>query len=366
MTDWFESFYRHGFFGHSLVQWAFALGGALLLFLIFTLLLSWMQSRLSGFSRKTETVWDDLLAATLESTKRFFLGVLSIWAGSQFLELDERDAFLDYLVLFAVVIQASIWANRMVSAYIAHYTDSRRDENPAAVSVVQGLSFVVRLVIWSLALLLLIDNLGYDVTALVAGLGISGIAVALALQNILGDLFASLSIVLDKPFVIGDFIIVGDMMGVVDKIGLKTTRIRSLSGEQLIFSNSDLLNSRIRNFKRMQERRVPFSFGVIYQTTPEQLEAIPPQVKSIIEGIDGLRFDRAHFKGFGESSYDFEVVYYINTPDYNAFMDAQQTINLALCRAFKEMQVEFAYPTRTLYLQREGEVSHEVARERAH
>jgi small-conductance mechanosensitive channel len=143
------------------------------------------------------------------------------------------------------------------------------------------------------------------------------------------------------------------MMVVVEKIGLKTTRIRSLSGEQLIFSNSDLLNSRIRNFKRMQERRVPFGFGVTYQTTPEKLEAIPPLVQSIIEKIEGLRFDRAHFKGFGESSYDFEVVYYINTPDYNAFMDAQQKINLALCRGFADLKIDFAYPTRTLYMQRE-------------
>jgi small-conductance mechanosensitive channel len=195
-----------------------------------------------------------------------------------------------------------------------------------------------------------------DVTALVAGMGIGGIAVALALQNILGDLFASLSIVLDKPFVIGDFIIVGELMGGVEKIGLKTTRVRSLSGEQLIFSNSDLLNSRIRNYKRMQERRIPFGFGVTYQTTPDQLEAIPALIKSIIECEEGLRFDRAHFKGFGESSYDFEVVYYINTPDYNAYMDAQQTINLALCRGFAERGIEFAYPTRTIHMHREDGV----------
>ena len=155
--------------------------------------------------------------------------------------------------------------------------------------------------IWALALLLVVDNLGYHVTALVAGLGVSGIAVALALQNILGDLFASLSIVLDKPFVIGDFIIVGDLLGVVERIGLKTTRVRSLSGEQLIFSNSDLLSSRIRNFKRMDERQVAFGFGVLYQTTPGQLESIPPMVREVIESTEGTRFDRVHFKSFGDS-----------------------------------------------------------------
>lgn len=353
MTEWFESLYRYEFLGNSLVQWSFALGGAVVLFTLLKLLFSLLQNRLSRYSKKTTNVIDDLLAATLESTKGFSLLAASVWVSGQFLDLGEGAGYLDYLLLIAVVLQVAVWANRMVSAYISYYTDSRRDDNPAAVSVVQGLSFVVRLIIWSIAFLLMADNLGYDVTALVAGLGITGIAVALALQNILGDLFASLSIILDKPFVIGDFIIVGDLMGVVDKIGLKTTRIKSLSGEQLVFSNSDLLNSRIRNYKRMQERRVPFGFGVIYQTTPEQLESIPPLVKSIVEGIEGLRFDRAHFKAFGESSYDFEAVYYINTPDYNAFMDAQQTINLALCRGFKELGVEFAYPTRTLYVQRE-------------
>jgi small-conductance mechanosensitive channel len=190
---------------------------------------------------------------------------------------------------------------------------------------------------------------------LVAGLGIGGIAVALALQNVLGDLFASLSIILDKPFVLGDFIIVGDLLGVVEKIGLKTTRVRSLSGEQLIFANSDLLSSRIRNFKRMQERRIAFGFGVLYQTKPEQLEAIPGMVKGIIEGQENARFDRAHFKGFGESAYDFEVVYFLNTPDYVAYMDCQQAINLGICRGLAERGVEFAYPTRTIYLHGAGD-----------
>lgn len=352
MIQWFESLYLYEFAGNSLPLWLFFLGGVVLLFSFLKLVSSLLQTRLSTYSKRTSNIVDDLLAATLESTKGFFLLVASVWVSGHLLDLGEQAVYLNYLALIAAVLQIAIWANRMVSAYILYYTDSRREENPAAVSVVQGLSFVVRLVIWSVAFLLVIDNLGYDVTALVAGLGISGIAVALALQNILGDLFASLSIVIDKPFVIGDFIIVDDLMGVVDKTGLKSTRIRSLSGEQLIFSNSDLLNSRIRNFKRMQERRVPFGFGVIYQTTPEQLEAIPQLIRSIIDGIEGLRFDRAHFKGFGESSYDFEAVYYIDTPDFNAFMDAQQTINLALCRGFKELGVEFAYPTRTLYMQR--------------
>ena len=355
MEDLFTNIYHVEFLGNRLDQWLCAFAVAVLLFLGLKLLFSLLKRRIGGISMKTSNIVDDLLAAALESTKGYVLLVAAIWGGAQFLDLGEQAMNLDFVLLIAVVLQVAIWANRMVSSYISFYTDSRREDNPGAVSVVQGVSFIVRLIIWSVALLLVVDNLGYDVTALFAGLGIGGIAVALALQNILGDLFASLSIVLDKPFVIGDFIIVGDLMGVVDKIGLKTTRLRSLSGEQLIFSNTDLLESRVRNFKRMQERRVPFTFGVIYQTTPDELEAIPELVQSIIEGVEGLRFDRAHFKSFGDSSYDFEVVYYINTPDFNAYMDAQQMINLALCRGFAERGIEFAYPTRTLYINREEE-----------
>ncbi|MGJ8654326.1 MAG: mechanosensitive ion channel family protein [Opitutaceae bacterium] len=335
------------------LDWFLAVAGICVLFLALRLMFSILKRRVGSLSKKTSTVLDDLIAAALESTRGWSLFVAAVWGGARFLDLGSGDAYVDFALLIALTIQVALWANRMVSAYIIFFTDAKKENNPGAVSAIQGMSFIVRLVIWSVALLLVVDNLGYDVTALVAGLGITGIAVALALQNILGDLFASLSIVLDKPFVIGDFIIVGDLMGVVERIGLKTTRVRSLSGEQLIFSNSDLLNSRVRNFKRMQERRVAFGFGVIYQTTPEQLESIPVKIKSIVEGIENARFDRAHFKGFGESSYDFEVVYYVLTADYAQYMDIQQSINLALCRWFAEEGIDFAYPTRTLFINRE-------------
>ncbi len=341
------------FLDSTVLDWALFLGATLVLFLTLRLMFRVLERRVGSLSQKTSTVLDDLIAAALESTQTWALFVASIWGGARFLDLGKAESYFDFGLLIALTIQVALWANRMVSAYIIFYTDAKKEENPGAVSAIQGMSFIARLVIWSVALLLVIDNLGYDVTALVAGLGISGIAVALALQNILGDLFASLSIVLDKPFVIGDFIIVGDLLGVVERIGLKTTRVRSLSGEQLIFSNSDLLNSRVRNFKRMQERRIPFNFGVIYQTTPKQLESIPPKIKEIIKGIENTRFDRAHFKGFGESSYDFEVVYYVLTADYAQYMDIQQAINLAICRWFAEAGIEFAYPTRTLFINRE-------------
>jgi small-conductance mechanosensitive channel len=250
----------------------------------------------------------------------------------------------------ALAIQAALWANRAVSAWLDRYRADRLETDPGAVTTLQGMSYVVRLAIWSGALLLLLDNLGIDVTALVAGLGVGGIAIALAVQSVLGDLFASLSIALDKPFVNGDFVIVGDFLGTIERVGLKTTRVRSLSGEQIVFSNSDLLSSRIRNYKRMEERRVVFSLGVVYQTPPDALREIPPMIRAIIEGLEDTRFDRAHFKAFGDSAYLFEVVYYVLQPDYNLYMDIQQQINLAICEQFAERGIEIAYPTRTLFV----------------
>jgi small-conductance mechanosensitive channel len=185
---------------------------------------------------------------------------------------------------------------------------------------------------------------------MIAGLGVGGIAVALAAQNILGDLFASLSIILDKPFVVGDFLIIGDFLGSVEKVGVKTTRLRSLSGEQLIFSNNDLLGSRIRNYGRMFERRVIFSIGVTYQTPADKLRAIPDMLREAVESQQPVRFDRAHFQKYGDFALIFEIVYYVLSADYKQYMDIQQAINLQINEDFEEHGIEFAYPTQTLYV----------------
>jgi len=216
------------------------------------------------------------------------------------------------------------------------------------VTIFNAIGFVSRIVIWSLVVLLALDNAGIDVTALVAGLGVGGVAVALAVQNILGDLFASLSIVFDKPFAVGDFLIIDSYMGSVEYVGLKTTRLRSLSGEQRVFSNSDLLGSRIRNYGRMYERRVSFDIGVTYQTPRDKLRMIPEILREAIESQKQTRFDRSHFKAYGDSSLLFETVYYVGVPDYNIYMDIQQAVNLRVHERFEEEGVEFAYPTRTL------------------
>jgi small-conductance mechanosensitive channel len=227
----------------------------------------------------------------------------------------------------------------------------RKEEDAGSATTLAALGFVAKLVLWSVVLLLALDNLGVNITGLIAGLGIGGIAVALALQNVLGDLFASLSIVLDKPFVIGDFIIVDEFLGTVEHIGLKTTRVRSLSGEQLVFSNADLLGSRIRNFKRMYERRVAFTVGVTYQTPAEKLPRISAILREVIEAQRDVRFDRAHFKEYGDFALIYEVVYYVTSPDYNKYMDIQQAVNFDIYGRFQQEGLDFAYPTQTLFVQ---------------
>jgi len=204
--------------------------------------------------------------------------------------------------------------------------------------------------LWAIVLLAMLSNLGVNITAFVASLGVGGIAVALAVQNILGDLFASLSIAVDKPFEVGDFIVVDSQSGTVEHVGLKTTRIRSLSGEQIVMANTSMLGTTIQNFKRLQERRIVFKIGLTYDCTAEQARQVPTILREIIQSIDNTRFDRAHFQGFGDSTLDFETVYIVLNPGYSAYMDIQQEINLRLMVALEKLGVDFAFPTQTIHV----------------
>jgi small-conductance mechanosensitive channel len=222
---------------------------------------------------------------------------------------------------------------------------SNQDETGSKLKQVRGIVLVLTIVLWIIGIIFLFDNLGFNVTAVLTGLGVGGIAIALAAQTILGDIFNYFVIFFDRPFEVGDFIIVDDKMGTVEYIGLKTTRIKSLSGEQIIFSNSNLTNSRVHNYKRMSDRRILFRFGVLYGTGKEKLSLIPQLIKKAINALPGTRFDRAHFSSFGTYSLDFEVVYYILSAEYNNYMDTQQQINLDLYEAFEREGIEFAVPT---------------------
>ncbi len=231
------------------------------------------------------------------------------------------------------------------------YWESREVEEARKLNI-RRLLPIIKVVLWLIGVVFLLDNLGFKINTVIAGLGIGGIAVALAAQAVLGDLFSYFAILFDRPFELGDFIIVDGHMGTVENVGIKTTRIRSLGGEQLVFSNTDLTGSRIRNYKRMQQRRVVFRLGVVYQTPLARLREIPGIIENIIQNTEGARFDRSHFASFGDFSLDFETVYYVLTGDYNVYMDTQQAINLAIAEEFESRGIEFAYPTQTLFLQR--------------
>ncbi len=348
-------FLKKMYMGISVEQWLITAAIIIGSFVVLTVLLRFVTKRLKKFAEATETQVDDVIVELLSSTKPIFLLIFAVYVGSLGVTLPKAAlSWLNIVVVAGSLLQAGLWGNAIISFILNRTVRRRVREDASSATMVTALGFVGRLAFWSVIILLVLDNLGVNITGLAAGLGIGGIAIALALQNILADLFASLSIVLDKPFVIGDFIIVDQFLGTVEHIGLKTTRIRSLSGEEVIFSNTDLLKSRIRNYKRMFERRVVFTVGITYQTPREKLAGVGGMLRSIVEAQPNVRFDRAHFKEFGDSALVYEVVYYVRSADYNMYMDIQQTINLEIVNRFASEGIEFAYPTRTLFVQTQG------------
>jgi small-conductance mechanosensitive channel len=337
--------------GNPLMTWLVAAGIAVAVVGLLLVTTRLVMHRLGAVATRTTNRLDDLLVEVLAHGKTWLLLLLGVYAGAQVLSLP--DALVHGLrsaTIIGVLVQAGIWVGLSINFYVQGYRQRLLQKDPGGVTTLGALGLFGKIVVWVVVLLLALDNLGINVTALIAGLGVGGIAVALAVQNILGDLLASLSIVLDKPFVVGDFIVIDEHLGSVEYVGLKTTRLRSLSGEQLVFSNSDLLNSRIRNYGRMFQRRVVFAIGITYETPRDKLEAIPGILRAAVERQDDTRFDRAHFKAYGDFALQFEIVYYVLVPDYNRYMDIQQAINFYLLEQFEQQGIEFAYPTRTLWL----------------
>jgi len=260
----------------------------------------------------------------------------------------ERWAF--YIFLIVIVYYAIKFLAELID-FGAKMVIAKK-EGEQDVGIIKLISAVAKILLWLGAVVLILSNMGYNVTSLIAGLGIGGIAIALALQNILGDLFSSLAIYFDKPFKVGDFVVLGDQMGTVKKIGIKTTRIQTPQGEELVVANSELTKSQVRNFGVMERRRNLQQIGVTYDTPAEKLKRIPDMIKQIIEKQGNVDFDRVHFKSFGDSSLIFEVVYYVKTGDYKEFMDMQEKINLEIVEKFEDENIEIAFPTRTVYVKK--------------
>ena len=351
--------YHGELMGIPVVRWAAFLALTLAVFLVLRVLVRVVRSRLKARSGLTEPRLNDYLLQLLERT-----WTLSLLAGSALVALSfvglraaevargsGVEGTVHLLALLLLFVQLGVWGTGLIDTALHRGFRYANFTETAAQTAFGVVRFFALVALWTSVTILVLSAFGVEVTPLLAGLGVGGIAVGFALQKILGDIFCSVAIVLDRPFEVGDFIVTGDHMGTVERIGIKTTRVRSLEGEQIIFPNSNLLDSRIRNFKRMTERRVVFGFGVLYTTPIAALERIPSLVKEIIQGIDQTRFDRAHFAAFGDSAPNFEVVYYVLDPDYNLSMDIQQQINLTLVRKLDELMVSFALPSRTLYVE---------------
>lgn len=313
---------------------------------------------LGKLAAKTTTDMDDFLVSLISSIGFPVFITVALYFSVLSLNTPESLRFLIRgLMVTVVTIRVILLSQEALKYGIKKFYMRRfQQDNPSTELVVNSITGVLKWVIWVLGIIFLLDNLGVNISTFVAGIGIGGVAVALASQAVLGDAFSAFSIFLDKPFEIGDFVIIDDLRGTVEHIGVKTTRIRSLGGEQLIFSNSDLTKSRIKNYKRMQTRRIVFNFGVVYGLSVEQVKRIPMIVKEILDGMKDVRLDRVHFQSFGNFSLIFEVVYYVNSPDYNVYMDKQQEINWGLMEELKKENIEFAYPTQTLHVVKDQKI----------
>lgn len=308
--------------------------------------------KISALATQTETKLDDLVVTLVKRTKIIFILAISIYLGSLPLKMPGNAVIFFRTVAIAITFfQIAFWGNGLITYWAASQVDQPTDQDAATATTMNVVGYVAKVILWSVITILILDNIpGIEVDSLIASLGIGGVAVALAVQNILGDLFASLSIALDKPFVIGDFLVIGDYRGTVERVGLNSTRIRSLYGEELVFSNSDLVKSRISNFKTMARRRVNFELGIKGDTPYDKLVAIPDVLKEIVESQDQVTFDRANFRTYGDFALIFDVVYHVEGPDYRQYMDIQQSINLDIYKRFEVEGIEFAYPTQTIYL----------------
>ena len=342
------------FFGNTAQQYLTALGifagGSAVTWLFGFFVLA----RLKKFAEKTDNTVDDFILSLVERTVKPGLYFAALFLAAGQLKLAEGVKTAGNKAGVVIITFFVIRALIMLAEYLVTGMMPKKETDTTRLQSVNGLTAIIKGVLWIIGILLVLDNLGYKVSTIAAGLGIGGVAVALAAQAVLGDLFSYVSIVFDRPFQAGDFIVIDGFMGTVENIGIKTTRIRSLDGEEIIFSNSNLTSSRIKNYKRMYSRRVVLSVGVVYGTKPAVLKKIPGIIKNIITGVKGTAFERAHLNDLEDSSISFEAVYSVEGNDYGKYMDIKQEINYKILEEFGVIGAELAYPSQTLYVKKAG------------
>ncbi|MBA4287679.1 MAG: mechanosensitive ion channel protein MscS [Pseudomonas sp.] len=345
-------FITYEFLGISLANWAFAVVLATISFVFARTLIGVFLRKLRKISASPNAPISRIAVVVLSGTSNTLLLLASILIGVGVLDLPERWLVRVSSLWFVVAaLQVGLWANRASALALAQYFKRHSASETFQGSALATLSlWGAKVFLWVVVVLAMLSNVGVNITAFVASLGVGGIAIALAMQNILGDVFASLSIAVDKPFEVGDFIVVGSLSGTVEHVGLKTTRIRSLGGEQIVMANADMIGSTIQNYKRLLERRIVFEIALNYGCSAQQVREVPQRIEHIIRQQKKARFDRCHFRSFGESALEFEVVYIVLDPSYNVYMDIQQDINLEIMDAFNEIGVSFALPSRTVYV----------------
>ncbi len=346
-----DGFLHQMIFHNTILNYLISIGVFILGSIIIWIVKQIYLKRIKGWAEKTETLIDDFIVKTIE--KRFLpLAYFGLFYACMH-GLNLKPLFSKGLDIIGLLFSIVIGVRFVLSIFeysVEKYLDRSKGMDLTKQQSIKVIANVIKIIVWSLAVIIILDNFGIKISALMAGLGIGGAAVALASQAVLGDIFNYFTIFFDRPFAIGDFIIIDEYSGTVEHIGIRTTRIRSLGGEQLVFSNTDLTNSRVRNYKRMEQRRVLFQFGISYDTQIEMLEEIPVVIRKIVEKFGDTVFDRAHFMKYGDFSLIFEVVYYVLSSDYNRYMDVQHEINIGMIREFKVRNISFAYPTQKLFI----------------
>ena len=346
------------FINNYIWEWIIAISSILIIYFTLIFVKNLAEKKLKKFADKTSTNIDDYFLEILSSISKIFILIVAINIGCQLVQVDNSfNEILNHIFVLALFWQITKWVILITNIIFTRYKKIKEiNDDMHGVTAINGLTAISKFVIWLIFLMLAMDNIGVDITALVAGLGIGGLAIALAAQSILGDLFASLTIMIDKPIAIGDYVVVDNFMGNVKSIGIKSTKLESLTGEEIIISNSDLLNSRLRNYhqSRMKKRRSTMTIGVVYETDFKKLQRVQEILKEIVKSNPKTEYIRAIFTNFGDFSLDFELTYNVLSPDYETLTEINHEIRLKIFETFEKEKLEFAYPTRTIHISKDS------------